>query len=171
MPSPLHRWVQITCAVVTAGVICLAAPHRSSADVQPGDVITKENMDKAGDLLVPSMQWFVKNGMSIQVEPYKKIALPKLYKEATEKYAGQVKLSADGKDLFNYVAGLPFPTIDPNDPMAGAKIMWNHEQKPAYVDNVGTEWIAELVNHKGELERTYGSQFARRMMWTGRLYT
>jgi hypothetical protein len=49
--------------------------------------------------------------------------------------------------------------------------MWNQEQKANYVDNVGTEWIVELVNSKGELERTYGSQFWRRMMWTGRLYT
>ena len=49
--------------------------------------------------------------------------------------------------------------------------MWNQEQKPQYVDNVGCEWICELVNSKGELERTYGSQFWRRMMWTGRLYT
>lgn len=171
MHSSLSRWVRSTCVAITAGAICLAAPVCSSADVQPGAVITKDNMAKAGDLIVPSMKWFVQQGMSIAVVPYKKVALPKLYKEATEKYAGQVKISADGKDLFNYVAGLPFPNIDPNDPLAGVKIMWNHEQKPAYVDNVGTEWIAELVNHKGELERTYGSTFARRMMWTGRLYT
>ncbi|MGH7960826.1 MAG: DUF1329 domain-containing protein [Candidatus Binatia bacterium] len=171
MQSPVYRWVRITCAVVTAGAICLAAPLWSSADVQPGEVITKDNMAKAGDLIVPSMQWFVKNGMSIQVGPYKKVEMPKLYRDATEKYSGQVKISADGKEIYNYVAGLPFPAVDANDPLAGVKLMWNHEQKPQYIDNVGTEWIAELVNSKGELERTYGSQFARRMMWTGRLYT
>jgi len=146
------------------------------ADVEPGDVITKENMDKTKDkdgkdLLIPTIQWFVKNGMKITVAPYRKVELPKLYKEATEKYSGQVKISADGREIYNYIAGLPFPTIDPNDPLAGAKVMWNHEQKPTYIDNVGTEWIVELVNNKGELERTLGSQYGRRMMWTGRLYT
>ena len=40
-----------------------------------------------------------------------------------------------------------------------------------YIDNVGTEWITELVNNKGELERTFGSEYGRRMMWTGRLYS
>ena len=77
----------------------------------------------------------------------------------------KVQISADGREMLNYVAGLPFPNIDPNDPLAGAKIMWNQEQKPSYVDNVGTEWIMELVNNRGEMERMYGSQFWRRMMW------
>ncbi len=61
-----------------------------------------------------------------------------------------MKISPDGREIFNYVAGLPFPNIDPNDPLAATKIMWNQEQKPAYVDNAGTEWITELVNEKGE---------------------
>ncbi|MGH7961286.1 MAG: DUF1329 domain-containing protein [Candidatus Binatia bacterium] len=167
----LQRWMKTTCALAAASALGLTVPGVGSADVKPGDVITKDNMNTAGDLLIPGMQWFVKQGMPIKVTPYKKVELPRLYKEATEKYAGQVKLSADGKDIYNYVAGLPFPGIDLNDPMAAYKIMWNHEQKPAYTDNVGTEWILELVNAKGELERTYGSQFWRRMMWTGRMYT
>jgi len=167
----LYRWAQTTCAILVAGTLGLADTGKVNADVQPGDTITKDNMSKAEGLLTPSVQWFLAQGLPITVTAYKKIELPKLYKEATEKYSGQVKLSADGREMFNYVAGLPFPNIDPNDPLAGAKIMWNQEQKPTYVDNVGTEWVVELVNSKGELERTYGSQFARRMMWTGRLYT
>ena len=161
---------KMLCAALVAGALCFAGVSLATADVKPGDVITKDNMAQAGDLLIPSMQWFVKQGMKITVIPYKKVELPKLFKEATEKYASQVKLSADGREIFNYVAGLPFPNIDPNDPMAASKIMWNQEQKPSYVDNTGCEWILELVNSKGELERTYGSQFWRRMMWTGRLY-
>lgn len=39
-----------------------------------------------------------------------KVAWPKAYKEATDKYSGQVKLSADGRELYNYVAGAPFPS-------------------------------------------------------------
>ncbi|MGH7961561.1 MAG: DUF1329 domain-containing protein, partial [Candidatus Binatia bacterium] len=167
-----HRWFQTTCAMLgAAGVISLTAPDRAAADVQPGEVITKDNMEKAGDLIIPSVRWFLQQGMPIRVVPYRKIELPRLYREATEKYSGQVKISANGKDIFNYVAGLPFPKIDPNDPLVAFKLMWNHEQKPQYTDNAGTEWVAELVNNKGELERTYGSQFARRMMWTGRMYT
>jgi hypothetical protein len=166
-----YGWIKSTGVVLGIWASCFTVSGWATADVQPGDIITKENMDKAGDLLIPTMQWFVQQGMQIKVIPYRKVELPKLYKEATEKYAAQVQLSPDGREIFNYVAGLPFPTIDPNDPLAAFKVMWNHEQKPTYIDNVGTEWITELVNSKGELERTYGSQYGRRMMWTGRLYT
>ena len=166
-----HRWLPYVGGLIVGGLLSGIVSGWAWADVEPGDVITKDNMAKADPLLIPTMKWFVNNGMKISVTPYRKIELPKLYKEATEKYSGQVKLSADGREIYNYVAGLPFPTIDPNDPLAGSKVMWNHEQKPTYIDNVGTEWITELVNSKGELERTYGSQYGRRMMWTGRLYT
>lgn len=166
-----HRCLKYACVIIAVGMISLTAGSWVKADVEPGDVISKENMDKAKGLLIPTIEWFVNNGLKVNVAPYRKVELPRLYREATEKYSGQVKLSADGREIYNYVAGLPFPNIDPNDPLAGAKIMWNHEQKPTYIDNVGTEWITELVNSKGELERTYGSQYGRRMMWTGRLYT
>jgi hypothetical protein len=46
----------------------------------------------------------------------KSVEWPKAYKEATEKYSGQVKLSADGPTVENYVAGQPFPNITPSDP-------------------------------------------------------
>jgi hypothetical protein len=118
-----YRQLKIICAIVTAGVVSFTVSGWATADVQPGDLITKENMDKAGDLLIPTMQWFVQQGMQIKVIPYRKVELPKLYKEATEKYAAQVQLSPDGREIFNYVAGLPFPTIDPNDPLAGFKII------------------------------------------------
>lgn len=167
----LYRWFRAGCAILVAGAVSLTAASWVVADVQVGDVITKDNMEKAGDLIIPGVKWYVERGMPIKVGPYIKVELPRLFREATEKYSGQVKLSPDGREIFNYVAGVPFPNIDPNDPMAGFKIMWNQEQKPQYVDNVGTEWITELINIKGETERTYGSQYWRRMMWTGRLYT
>ena len=68
--------------------------------------------------------------MPIPIIESKKVEWPKAYREATEKYSGQVKLSADGRDMYNYVAGCPFPKIDLNDPLAGFKLMWNHEQRP-----------------------------------------
>jgi hypothetical protein len=93
------------------------------------------------------------------------------YVNATEKFAPQVEISEDGAEIFNYVAGAPFPNIDiNNDPLAGFKIMWNHEQSPAMIDNLGTDFIGEMINNKGEVVRTYATSW-RRMMWVGRLYT
>src|SRR5205807_1042430 len=58
-----------------------------------------------------------------------------------EKYSGQVQLSPDGKSLAGYVAGLPFPNIDANDPNAADKLMWNSEFRPMYTDDYDLRFI------------------------------
>jgi hypothetical protein len=144
----------------------LSTIERGSADVSPGDTITRDNLAKAEELLPPFVRWLVAQGMPIPVIETKKVEWPKAYKEATEKYAGQVKLAADGKDMFNYVAGCPFPNVDINDPLAGFKLMWNHEQRPYIIDNVGTEWIVELVNNKGEQQGGNGARLRVELLAT-----
>ena len=165
MRTPVWR-----CNLLIA-VLLLMSSGVGQTEVKPGDTITKDNIAQAEGLLPPFVRWLVERGMPIPVIATRKVEWPKAYREATEKYAAQVKLSADGRNMYNYVAGSPFPVIDPNDPLAGFKLMWDHEQRPYIIDNIGTEWIVELVNSKGEMERKYASSFWRRMMWTGRLYT
>jgi len=156
----------IACLV---GVLALAVT--ASAEMpKPGTVVNKDNMEQYKEVLFPTLEYFVRNGMEIPVNEYRKYEWPPKYKEATEKFSGQVKLTADGRDMQNYVAGAPFPNVDPNDPLAAYKWMWNHEQKTPYTDNVGCGWNVELVNSGGERERFFGSNFWRRMMWRGRLH-
>ena len=50
------------------------------------------------------------------------------------------------------------------------RAMWNHEQNPTKVDNVGVDVLVESVSSRREIERTYELPW-RQMMWTGRLYT
>jgi len=157
------------CSLLAAALVITAAGP-GWADIKPGDIITKDNMAEAEEYLIPLTRWMLNVGMPMEIIETRHWEWPKKFKEATEKYAGQVKISEDGRDIYNYVSGAPFPEIDINDPLAGFKIMWNVQQKPWYIDNVGTEWIVELINSKGEIERTYGSSFWRRMMWTGRMY-
>ena len=66
----------------------------------------------------------------------KRIEWPRAYREATEKYAAQVKLSPDGLRVLDYVAGQPFPKIDPKDPQAAMKIIWNYGYGFLTTDNV-----------------------------------
>ena len=151
--------------------LIVGLPLAALAEMPPaGTTVTKDNLDKYKESLTATQQYFVRNGMTVPVIEYKKYDWPPKYKEATEKYSSQVKLSPDGRDMLNYVAGAPFPTIDDNDPQAGAKWMWNHEQKTPYTDNVGCGWNVELVNSSGTRERFFGSNFWRRMMWRGRMY-
>ncbi len=105
------------------------------AAVKPGDLITAQNVAQAGDMLSPGVKWCVRHGMAINVVAPKQIELPKPYIEATEKYSPQVQLAAGGLRLQNYVAGLPFPRIDANDPQAAVKVMWNYEYKPYVTDD------------------------------------
>ncbi len=100
----LSRWLRTACTLLAAGVVSFAVTGRTYADVQVGDLITKDNMDKAGDLIIPRVKWYVERGMPIKVGPYIKVELPRLYREATEKYSGQVQISPDGREMFNYVA-------------------------------------------------------------------
>src|SRR5947207_951916 len=122
--------------VLSLGVALVASAPSVRADVQPGDVITKDNVDKVKDLVSPGVEWCVRHGMSMKIVPYKKIEWNKAYREATEKYGGQTKLAPDGRTLIGHVAGLPFPNIDPNDPQIALKIMWNYEYKPYITDDL-----------------------------------
>ncbi len=76
----LRRWIRAACAIMAVGAINLTVAGRATADVQPGDTITKENMDKADNLLIPTIKWYVEHGMPIKVIPYRKVELPRLYK-------------------------------------------------------------------------------------------
>ncbi|TMA92968.1 MAG: DUF1329 domain-containing protein, partial [Deltaproteobacteria bacterium] len=145
------------------------------ADVVPGDKITDQNLDKAKDLLSPGMEWCVKHGWPITIVESKRVDTPKAYKEATEKYAGQVKLAADGLSLQNYVAGLPFPNPDPKDPQFAHKVMWNYDYHFLTTDDVDLRNFdadtGAIADH-GPLtvERHFLLDHFRRLFWNGRLY-
>jgi len=120
----MRRILGLALVVLATGGI---AGRSALADVAPGDKINASNVAKAKDLLSPGMEWCIKRGFPITVIEPKRVEWPKAYKEATEKYAPQVKMSADGLSLQNYVAGQPFPNIDPKDPQIALKIMWNYD--------------------------------------------
>ena len=71
----------------------------------------------------------------MKIVPTERIDWPPPYKEATEKYASQVRLTTDRRSLVGYVAGQPFPLLDPNDPEVATKIMWNYFFRPVSTDD------------------------------------
>jgi len=151
------------------------AASPANADVQPGDVITKANMDKIKDLVGPGIAWCVEHGMTMNIVPAKKVEWPRPYREATEAHRGQVHLSADGTRLENYVSGMPFPDVDVNDPEAANKIMWNYQYKPTITDDV---LMRDFQVPSGPLtftapmvpEREFVVGDLRRLYYNGRLF-
>ncbi len=149
----------------------------AGADVAPGDVISRSNAEKAEGLVSPGILWAIRNGMDLNITPYKKITVPKLYREATEKYSPQVKLN-ERNMLESYVAGRPFPTIDTNDPKAGVRIIHNFERGPYFTDDLSVhlpdaDTGGFYVDAKGRrlynVERHFTVDWSRRLRMEGRL--
>ena len=115
-------------------LVSLAGASRLNAQIKPGDVITKDNASTVQKLLSPGNLAMVQQGMQLNIVASGKLEWPPPYKAATEKYSSQVRLLPDGS-LQNYVAGQPFPLLDPNDPQIAAKILWNFSFRPLYTDD------------------------------------
>jgi hypothetical protein len=115
------------------------APARGGDEVAPGlrvgDVLGPDNADKAKELLPPEILKHYETGEyrnKIVDYPPDPSHWEKSFLEATGKNAheldvneaGSIVVAATGKQL-DYVYGIPFPTIDPGDPKAGIKVVWN----------------------------------------------
>jgi hypothetical protein len=107
----------------------LLATVSYAAAVKPGDEITPENGSLVQDLVSPGNFILVKQGMRMKIVPSERLEWSPPYKSATEKYATQVVINDKG-ELTNYVAGLPFPLLDPNDPRVATKVRWNFSFRP-----------------------------------------
>jgi len=167
MARKLVLWCAVAAFVSAAGF--------ARADVSPGDKITDANMDKVKDLVSPGMEWCIKRGWPITISETKRIEWPKAYKEATEKYASQAKLTPDGLDVKNYVAGMPFPQLDPKDPQIAYKIMWNYSYQWLTTDDVDLRNFdadtGSIADHGPmSVERHFLLDHFRRLFWTGRLF-
>ena len=157
--------------------VTLLGPQASVAQVSPGDVINRTNIDKIKNLTSPGLQAAVDNGMELNVVAYQKITTSPIYDQATEKYSAQVRLD-DRNDLVNWVAGRPFPVIDPADPKAAVKIMWNYQRGPYFTDDfnvhlpdadTGAFFVDHEGNRKYQIERHFIVDWSRRLRMQGRL--
>ena len=127
---------------------------RTYAEVKPGDFITQDNATKVQDLLSPGVYYKVLRGMTMKIIPSQRVDWPPPYKDATQKYSGQVRLTDDHRSLLGYVAGQPFPRIDPNDPYAGTKIVWNLVYKPFYSDDYDLRFYDCETEYHAQGEQT-----------------
>lgn len=120
---------------IFAGAIWILVNSPAFAQVKPGDFITTENASKVIGLVSPGVFSKVRYGMTMKIVSTERVDPPPPYHSATEQYAGQVRLSDDRRSLVGYVAGEPFPLIDPNDPEVANKIVWNSVFRPITTDD------------------------------------
>ncbi|HKN01589.1 MAG TPA: DUF1329 domain-containing protein [Candidatus Binataceae bacterium] len=129
--------------------VVFAVPAHA-APVKPGDFITPDNAASVVDLVSPGNFVLVRQGMQMRIVPTGQLDWPPSYKAATEKYSSQVALNQRG-ELQNYVAGLPFPFLDPNDPQVATKVVWNFSYRPENTDQ------GDIRNVETAMYRNVGS--------------
>ena len=93
-------------------------------DLKPGDRIGPENWWKAQGMVGENLLNRIKQGYTLRIKESRSMGVPKEYNAATGRYSGEARLGSNG-ELFNYVAGLPFPDVHLTDPQIGLKMAWN----------------------------------------------
>ena len=127
------RNVRFAALIFSLGV---AAPHTLAEEVPTGFVLSAQNLDERLDdhyqgtpineLLTEHLIMRIReHGLRMKLAPARPMQPDPRYLSATETYAPQVRFDAETKKLTGYVAGIPFPQVDPDDPHAGWKLAWN----------------------------------------------
>jgi hypothetical protein len=136
-------------------ILAVFHPYRQGPSrvegIAPGMKIDTTNYQIAAPVLPPDILKCLQAGdFTITAQDTTDMPLRNEYIQATLAHSAQVELG-DG-ELKNYVAGLPFPLIDPQDPRAGEKAAWNHRYRDRG-DTVQYWPSNELRNSNGGVER------------------
>ncbi len=129
--ATVKRIAMIVVLIFALGFVTCAeaSPPAAGPPLKPGAVIDRNNAGKFAQSLTPAMFDAITHGLSVRVVPSQSVEWPAAYQRATEKYSGQVSLGQNDS-LKNYVAGLPFPSINLADPKAALKIAYNWRWGP-----------------------------------------
>lgn len=171
---PLLAQAYAVLAALLAAVAPPAAFAEDAALPAPGEVVVAGNADRYGHLLGPSIRWALGRGLQMPVVQTRSIPLEPERLRATEKYSAQVRLSDDKMKLENFVAGLPFPALDPADPDLAVKLMFNYENR-ILVDDLDVRHFecdtGSISDDKPmRVEKHFEMGHFRRLYYVGRLY-
>ena len=86
-------------------------------------MVNNSNLEKYVEALNPTQQYMVRNGVEMPVIEYRKYDWQPGLQGSDGKVLEPGRAHPGRPQLMNYIAGAPFPTIDENDPQAGAKWM------------------------------------------------
>jgi len=142
------QWAHLTrwglALLATAGLSFVSSP--ASAELKPGDKLDKSNCQEAKDLLPEHvMEKFCDGKYIAEIIEVKddNFQYSKKFKAGSEANEGKYYVTDDGymyetasKTWPHFWYGFPFPNVDEKDPLAGYKIMYNHQVARFQVDDV-----------------------------------
>jgi hypothetical protein len=156
---PLQGWAEsgsLQERILTAFFPYRQGPPRVEG-ITPGMKIDATNAQVAESVLPPEILTPLAAGdFAITVQETTNLPVRQEYVEATLKHYGQV--SAGEGEPQHYVAGRPFPLIDPQDPEAGVKVAWNMRYRDQ--GETAQMWATnEMRNAGGATERSQSFYF------------
>jgi len=127
------------------GFLTLGVPGRTRAELQPGDVLGPENWQEARGLLPEEfLECYRRADFRHRIGAWDvtRIGEDPVFKAALEANEGRFDLTPEGSIIDArtgqppaYIYGWPFPGIDPGDPKAAMKIVWNYYYTMFYGGN------------------------------------
>lgn len=135
--------------------------------LKPGMILDASTAELAKDLLPPEIwQHYARGEYVSKIVDYP-LGNPnweKGFVEATKDNAQRLTVDERGTVIDkttgkqpDYLYGLPFPNIDPSDPHAGVKVVWNYFLATWYGGNSHTRTRLIMMNPKG-VERELGAE-------------
>jgi len=143
---------------------------KANQEAQPqfvdGDTITFDKADLVRPFIPAEQQETVLfEGMDMKIKDAGDVSPPDSYKQATEKFAGQATIAADGA-IENYTAGRPFDPskFTPGSEEDGWKWAWNWmyrwQSAGLKVNEVHWVWVREGGEHSGhDIMSSDGGQY------------
>jgi hypothetical protein len=131
------------CAALFAVLLAALAPCR--AELKPGDTVGSENWEAARGLLPDEFLDAYKRGdlrHEVSDATLERIGDDPIFRAATDANRDRLGLDPRGSIIDRgtgrppeYVYGWPFPDVDPKDPEAAMKIVWNYFYTMYYAGN------------------------------------
>ena len=162
--NPRNRIVVVIALIGMLAGFARADEPASADGLKPGDVLNQSNWQKAQGLLPPEILKHYQTGEyanPIVDWPVDKFIWTPDFLEGCKRNECRFELGANGEIIEKatgkqpeYIIGHPFPTIDPADPKAGTKIIWNFMYRSWYFGSMHAESQILWVSPKGVERRS-----------------
>ena len=165
------------CSALAALLVALALPVTFSSaqdEPKPGDVVDAGNAERYEHLLGPALRGAIARGVKLEVVAPRPIPLEPARLTATAKYSSQVRLADDKLRIEGFIAGLPFPLVQMDDPDVAVKLMFNYENRIVVDDldvrNFDCDTGSLSADAPLRVEKHFEIEHFRRLYYVGRLY-
>ncbi len=153
-----------TTILIAAVTLALGGAVATAQELKAGDMLDQTTWERAKDLLPPEILAHYQKGEyanPIVEWPVDKYTTPEDFLAGSKANEGRFDVGEEGHIIEKatgkqpgYLIGFPFPTIDPQDPKAGIKVLWNFFYRTWYFGDSRNESQLNWINSHALERRT-----------------